>query len=176
MPSSAVSVVIGVGARESRVQGEGPPRARCLNVRPWRMVRRCIQPMSAEGHEGKYPGRRSPCAVKVACTVATGGMEKRAVGTALCPYPLGLKLERLSWSASCSHCAVSGYFRKSYQALSQGTHGSRRCPVAAPKHHFRQSVLWRSAQNARCGQSIPQVAPYDSFSILGPIPGSTAKA
>jgi hypothetical protein len=26
--------------------------------------------------------------VKVACTVATGGMEKRAVGTALCPYPL----------------------------------------------------------------------------------------
>jgi hypothetical protein len=26
--------------------------------------------------------------VKVARTVATGGMEKRAVGTALCPYPL----------------------------------------------------------------------------------------
>src|SRR6266850_2143459 len=45
--------------------------------------------MSAEGNEGKYPGRRSPCAVKVARTVATGGMEKRAVGTALCPYPLG---------------------------------------------------------------------------------------
>ena len=27
--------------------------------------------------------------MKVARTVATGGMEKRAVGTALCPYPLG---------------------------------------------------------------------------------------
>ena len=26
--------------------------------------------------------------MKVARTVATGGMEKRAVGTALCPYPL----------------------------------------------------------------------------------------
>jgi hypothetical protein len=33
--------------------------------------------MSVEGNEGKGPDRRSPCAVKVARTVTTGGMERR---------------------------------------------------------------------------------------------------
>src|SRR6266511_4331297 len=76
---SAVSVAIGVGARESRAQGEGPQLVSGLKVRPCRIVTHgnpcgCRQ----EGNEGKGSDRRPPCAVKAACTVTTGGMRRRA--------------------------------------------------------------------------------------------------
>src|SRR5687768_18493852 len=73
-----VSVAIVVGARESRVHGKGPQLVRCVKV----LLRSCIPGNPGwgwKGNDGKGPGRRSPCAVKVARTVATGGMERRVV-------------------------------------------------------------------------------------------------
>jgi hypothetical protein len=70
-------VAIVVGARESRVQGEGPQFigslvATLLDDKAWES-----SPMLIERERGSKSNRRSPCAVKVARTVATGGMERR---------------------------------------------------------------------------------------------------
>src|SRR6266850_8199154 len=54
-----------------------------LNVKAWGS-----SPMSTEHSGPQIPLRRRPCAVKVACTVTTGGMERRVKDTAFCPYPL----------------------------------------------------------------------------------------
>src|SRR5215210_5472809 len=51
----------------------------------------------------KRPTRRGPCAVKVACTVPTGGMERRVNDTALRPYPL---------RRYCTSARRAGYLRR----------------------------------------------------------------
>ena len=86
-----VSVAIVLGAWESYVRGEGPQPERYLQVRPWRME----MPVNTgryrqEGSEGKCPLRRSPCAVKAARTVTTGGMEKRIVRYRALSLPTGI--------------------------------------------------------------------------------------
>jgi hypothetical protein len=77
MPIQGISVAIVVGGRESRPHGEGPQLvgslvATLLDVKAWESL-----PMSAERERGSKSNRRRPCAVKVARTVTTGGMERR---------------------------------------------------------------------------------------------------
>ena len=78
----AVRLGIGVGARESRVHGEGPEGE----------GREAVQRSStnAQADQGEYLGvdeietshkrsfSREPCAVKAASTVLTGGLGRRA--------------------------------------------------------------------------------------------------
>ena len=80
MPGYGVSVAIVVGARESRMQGEGPQLigslvATLLDAKAWESL-----PMSAERERGSKSNRRRPYAVKTARTVTTGGMERRVKG------------------------------------------------------------------------------------------------
>src|SRR5882724_461399 len=75
-----VSVALVVGGRESRPHGEGPQPvgslvATLLAVKAWES-----SPMPAERERGSKSNRRSPCAVKTARTVTTGGMERRIKG------------------------------------------------------------------------------------------------
>ena len=87
MPRSAVSVAIVVGARESRVHGEGSQvsgtttydSSECEGLG-------ILADVARKENEGKCPGTRSPCAVKVARTVTTGGM-KKWVGRDRAPSP-----------------------------------------------------------------------------------------
>jgi hypothetical protein len=72
MRLKGVSVAIVLGARESRVHGEGPQLIRCLKV----PLRLCIPRnlgWRRKGNEGKGPDRRSPCAVKVCAAVRDVG-------------------------------------------------------------------------------------------------------
>jgi hypothetical protein len=85
MRPTEVSVAIVVGARESRVQGEGPQLigslvATLLDAKAWES-----SPMPAERERGCKSKRRRPCAVKVARTVTTGGMGKHSL--AVRPVP-----------------------------------------------------------------------------------------
>jgi hypothetical protein len=73
MSTSGVSVAIVLGTRESRVHGERPQLigslvATLLDGKAWESW-----PMPAEREMGCKSNRRGPCAVKVACTVPTGG-------------------------------------------------------------------------------------------------------
>jgi hypothetical protein len=85
MPGYGVSVAIVVGARESRVQGEGPQLigslvATLLDAKAWES-----SPMPAARERGSKSNRRGPCAVKVARTVPTGGMGRHS--SAVRPVP-----------------------------------------------------------------------------------------
>jgi hypothetical protein len=74
MRLEGVSVVIVLGARESRVQGEGPHRERQVRSNPVRCKGLGIL---AEANGALWPRRPlmgSPYAVKAARTVTTGGM------------------------------------------------------------------------------------------------------
>ena len=76
-------MAIVLGTRESRVQGEGPqlerrvrshpPDHATYGVKAWESL-----PMSGKHSGPTNPLRRSPCAVKAARTVTTGGMRRRA--------------------------------------------------------------------------------------------------
>jgi hypothetical protein len=77
MRVAGVSVAIVVGGRESRTQGEGPQLEGCLKVRPSWMLRLGNPGQCREKEVRVNPLRRPPCAVKAACTVTTGGMERR---------------------------------------------------------------------------------------------------
>jgi hypothetical protein len=70
-------VAIVLRAWESHAHGEGPQLvgslvATLLDAKAWEAL-----PMPAERERGGKSKRRGPCAVKVACTVPTGGMERR---------------------------------------------------------------------------------------------------
>jgi hypothetical protein len=78
-------VAIVVGGRESRPHGEGPQLvgslvATLLDDKAWEPL-----PMPADRERGGKSNRRSPCAMKVARTVATGGMGKHSA--AVRPVP-----------------------------------------------------------------------------------------
>jgi hypothetical protein len=90
MSISGVSVAIVLGAWESHVQGEGPPLvgslvATLLDGKAWESL-----PMPAERERGRKSNRRRPCAVKVACTVTTGGMGKHRPAVRPVPTHLGI--------------------------------------------------------------------------------------
>jgi hypothetical protein len=76
MSLHGVSVAIVLGGRESRPHGKGPQLigslvATLLDAKAWESL-----PMPIERERGSKSNRRSPCAVKVARTVTTEGMEK----------------------------------------------------------------------------------------------------
>jgi hypothetical protein len=72
-------VAIVLGARESRVQGEGPHRERRVRSNPVRCEGLGILANADGALRPVSPLMGSPCAVKAARTVTTGGMEKRVV-------------------------------------------------------------------------------------------------
>jgi hypothetical protein len=83
-----VSVAIVLGARESRVQGEGPHLERQVRSNPIG----CEGLGSLADADGALrpvrPLRGSPYAMKAARTVATGGTGRHRSSCASCPYPL----------------------------------------------------------------------------------------
>jgi hypothetical protein len=78
MSGYGVSVALVVGGRESRPQGEGPQLERCASSHPAEYEGLGILANVSGTRKAGNPLRRSPCAVKAARTVATGGMERRA--------------------------------------------------------------------------------------------------
>jgi hypothetical protein len=83
-----VSVAIVLGARESRVQGEGPHLERQVRSNPIG----CEGLGSLADADGALrpvrPLQGSPYAMKAARTVATGGTGRHRSSCASCPYPL----------------------------------------------------------------------------------------
>ena len=74
-PHAAVSVAIVVSAWESHVQGEGPHRERCASSNPAECKGLGILANVSGARNAGNPFMGSPCAVKAARTVATGGWE-----------------------------------------------------------------------------------------------------
>jgi hypothetical protein len=91
MHRKGVTVAIVVGAWESHVHGEGLQLERWVRSHPVRCKGLGILANADRALRTGNPLRRSPCAVKVARTVATGGMEKRTIDTAPCPDPLHVR-------------------------------------------------------------------------------------
>jgi hypothetical protein len=79
MRLKGVSVAIVLGVRESRVQGEGPHRERRVRSNPVRCQGVGIRAKADGALRPVSPLMGSPYAVKAARTVATGGMERRAI-------------------------------------------------------------------------------------------------
>jgi hypothetical protein len=85
MRLEGVSVTIVLGARESRVHGEGSHPERWVRRHSARCEGLGIQADACRALRAVNPLRGPPCAVKAACTVTTGGMGKH--GAAVRPVP-----------------------------------------------------------------------------------------
>src|SRR5882724_3896129 len=84
MRPEGVSVAIVLGARESRVHGEGPQLERWVRSNPAECEGLGILADASRALRTGNPLRRSPCAVKVARTVTTGGMGKHSLCAMKC--------------------------------------------------------------------------------------------
>jgi hypothetical protein len=90
-------VAIVLGAWESHVQGEGPQLIGSLVATPpddnaWES-----RQMLEERERGCKSKRRGPCAVKVARTVPTGGMERRVQGYRALSLPTKAVVRHEAW-------------------------------------------------------------------------------
>jgi hypothetical protein len=99
-PKKAVSVVIGLSAPESGVQGEGPQAQRCPGLTP-RLRPGCPSRNAGNGND-RHPLSREPYAMQVACTVLTGGCDMKTSQSLLCDV----------CNDDTTRCPISGILRR----------------------------------------------------------------
>jgi hypothetical protein len=95
MRQKGVSVAIVLRAWENHVQGEGPQLERCASSNPAECQGLGILADVSRARKAGNPLRRSPCAVKAARTVATGGMGKHS--SAVRPVPTHLRAKLVTF-------------------------------------------------------------------------------